>query len=310
MAVSIKASDVAALRAKTGCGMMECKKALVEAEGNEEKAIKLLREKGLATAAKKADRIAAEGVVDILVSEDGKTAAMVEVNAETDFVAKNDEFKAFVKGVLRTILACKPADVEALKACKYDGSDLTVADVLVEKIATIKENMSIRRFLVEEGNMSTYIHGAGVTGVIVTFEGDDAVIANPEFPAVAKNVALQVAAMNCLYSFRDEVPQAALDEEREVILAQIKNDPKNANKPQQILDKMVIGKLGKYYETYCLADQAYVKDDSMTVAKYLETEGKRLGGALKLKGFKRYEKGEGLQKREDNFAEEIASLVK
>ena len=186
----ITAKAVAELRAKTGCGMMECKKALTEAEGNFDEAIKLLREKGLATAAKKADRIAAEGVVDIL--RDGKTAAMIEVNAETDFVAKNDSFVEFVKGLLRTILANRPADVEALKAMKFDGTEQTVADALVEKIATIKENISIRRFLVAEGYMNTYIHGHGTTGVIVVFDTDDATAALPAFAEMSKNVALQV----------------------------------------------------------------------------------------------------------------------
>lgn len=308
--MAITAKQVADLRAKTGCGMMECKKALTEAEGNMDEAIKLLREKGLNVAAKKADRIAAEGVVDILRSEDGKSAAMIEVNAETDFVAKNDEFKHFVKGVLKTILAERPADVEALKACKFDGTDETVADVLIQKIAVIKENIKIRRFLVVDGIMSTYIHGNGQTGVIVTFDTTEEVAAAPAFAEVSKNVALQVAAMNCTYTNRCDVPESAVAEEKEIIMTQLKNDPKNASKPQQIIEKMVTGKLGKFYESYCLADQLYVKDDSMTVAQYLDTEVKKLGGSIKLKMFYRYEKGEGLQKREDNFAEEIADLIK
>jgi len=304
---AITAKQVADLRAKTGCGMMECKKALTETDGNVEEAIKVLRERGLATAAKKADRIAAEGIVAIL--RDGKTAAMIEVNAETDFVAKNDQFLDFVSGLLRTILACKPADVEALKACKFDGGETTVADTLVEKIATIKENITIRRFLVAEGNMNTYIHGQGTTGVIVTFDTDDATAATAAFAEMSKNVTLQVAAMNCEFVNRDAVPASRIEEEKSIIASQIKNDPKNASKPDAIIEKMATGKLGKFYEQVCLADQAYVKDDSMSVEKYVASVAKELGADIKLVNFYRYEKGEGLQKREEDFAAEIAKLV-
>ena len=305
---AITAKAVAELRAKTNCGMMECKKALTEAEGNFDEAIKILREKGLATAAKKADRIAAEGVVDIL--REGKTAAMIEVNAETDFVAKNDTFVEFVKGLLRTIIANRPADVEALKALPFDGTSETVADALVAKIAVIKENISIRRFVIVDGQLNSYIHGHGTTGVIVMFDTDDATAATPEFAEMSKNVALQVAAMNCEFVNRDAVPAARLAEEKEIIATQIKNDPKNASKPDAIIEKMAVGKLGKFFEQVCLADQAYVKDDSMSVAKYVESVAKELGAKITLVDFCRYEKGEGLQKREDNFADEIASLVK
>lgn len=305
---AITAKAVAELRAKTNCGMMECKKALTEAEGNFDEAIKILREKGLATAAKKADRIAAEGVVDIL--REGKTAAMIEVNAETDFVAKNDTFVEFVKGLLRTIISNRPADVEALKALPFDGTSETVADALVAKIAVIKENISIRRFVIVDGQLNSYIHGHGTTGVIVKFDTDDATAATPEFAEMSKNVALQVAAMNCEFVNRDAVPAARLAEEKEIIATQIKNDPKNASKPDAIIEKMAVGKLGKFFEQVCLADQAYVKDDSMSVAKYVESVAKELGAKITLVDFCRYEKGEGLQKREDNFADEIASLVK
>ena len=305
---AITAKAVAELRAKTNCGMMECKKALTEAEGNFDEAIKILREKGLATAAKKADRIAAEGVVDIL--REGKTAAMIEVNAETDFVAKNDTFVEFVKGLLRTIIANRPADVEALKALPFDGTSDTVADALVAKIAVIKENISIRRFVIVDGQLNSYIHGHGTTGVIVKFDTDDATAATPAFAEMSKNVALQVAAMNCEFVNRDAVPAARLAEEKEIIATQIKNDPKNASKPDAIIEKMAVGKLGKFFEQVCLADQAYVKDDSMSVAKYVESVAKELGAKITLVDFYRYEKGEGLQKKEDNFADEIASLVK
>ncbi|MDD6800530.1 MAG: translation elongation factor Ts [Firmicutes bacterium] len=310
MAVTISAQMVNELRKKTGCGMMDCKKALVETEGDFDEAIKRLREKGLATAAKKADRIAAEGVVDIMVSDDNKTAAMIEVNAETDFVAKNDTFVEFVKGLLRTILAARPADVDALKASKFDGTDETVESVLVQKIATIKENITIRRFLIVDGIMSTYIHGKGVTGVIVKFDADDTAANAPGFAEMAKNVALQVAAMNCLYTTRNDVPESVIAEEKEILMTQIANDPANSKKPANIIEKMVSGRIGKYYETNCLEDQAYVKDDSVSVGKYIENCAKEFGGSVKLNSFYRYEKGEGLQKREDNFAEEIANLVK
>jgi len=304
----ITAKAVSELRAKTGCGMMDCKKALTEANGDFDEAIKILRERGLAVAAKKADRIAAEGIVDILTSEDGKTAAMVEVNSETDFVAKNADFREFVRGVLKTILANEPADMPALMASKFAGGDMTVEQALTDKIFTIRENLNIRRFVIVKGALSTYIHGGGVTGVIVKFDAGDDVASKPEFAEMAKNVALQVAAMNCQYTYRGEVPQSVLDEEKEILITQIKNDPKNSKKPQEIIEKMVTGRLEKFYETNCLADQPYVKDDSMTVEKYVESVAKDIG-PVKLVAFYRYDKGEGLQKREDNFAEEIANMV-
>ena len=305
---TINAKDVAALRAKTGIGMMECKKALVEAEGDMEKAMKVLRERGLAVAAKKEGRIAAEGVVDIL--KDGNVSAMIEVNAETDFVAKNDTFKEFVKGLLRTIIAIKPENADALLAANFDGSDITVDAKLKEMIFTIGEKITIRRFVIREGITSTYIHGAGVAGVIVRFTADEAVANNAEFAAVAKNIALQIAAGSPpTYVCQAEVPANVIEEEKNIQVAALKNDPKNANKPDAILEKIVIGKMGKFYENVCLLDQSFFKEDDMTVGKYLETEGKRLGGEIKVVDFVLYEKGEGLEKREDNFAEEIAKLT-
>ena len=305
---TINAKDVAALRAKTGIGMMECKKALVEAEGDMEKAMKVLRERGLAVAAKKEGRIAAEGVVDIL--KDGNVSAMIEVNAETDFVAKNDTFKEFVKGLLRTIIATKCETPEALLAANFDGSELTVDAKLKEMIFTIGEKITIRRFVIREGITSTYIHGAGVAGVIVRFTADEAVANNAEFAAVAKNIALQIAAGSPpTYVCQAEVPANVIEEEKNIQVAALKNDPKNANKPDAILEKIVIGKMGKFYESVCLLDQSFFKEDDMTVGKYLETEGKRLGGKINVVDFVLYEKGEGLEKREDNFAEEIAKLT-
>ena len=308
---NITAKAVADLRAKTGCGMMDCKKALVETDGNFDEAVKYLREKGLAKADQKASRIAAEGVVDILVNDDKTAAAMIEVNSETDFVAKNESFKEFVRDLLKTVLKNKPADVEALMACTCEGTENTVEAELKNKIFTIGENLKIRRFEIIEGNaLATYIHGIGTTGVVVKFDADDAAKNAPDFADIIKNVALQVAAMNCLYVNREAVPASVIEEEKSILLAQIANDPKNANKPDQVKEKMIIGKLNKYYETNCLAEQAYVKDDSMNITQYLDSEAKRIGGSIKLLAYCRYEKGEGLEKREDNFAEEIANMIK
>lgn len=305
---AITAKDVAALRAKTGLGMMDCKKALVEAEGDVEKAVKILREKGLATAAKKESRIAAEGVVDIMTI--GETTAMIEVNSETDFVAKNASFQEFVKNLLSTLIASKPADLDAFMATAYAGTETTVADKLVEMVAVIGEKIKIRRFVIVEGTVATYIHGAGATGVIVKFVADDAAKNNEGFAEYAKNIALQIAAGNPpKYVNKDEVPASEIEEEKNVLVQQAKNDPKNANKPDAILEKMVGGRLGKYYERVCLVEQAYVKDDKLTVGQYTEATAKELGGSIRIDSFTIFEKGEGIEKREENFAEEIAKMV-
>lgn len=305
---AITAKMVNDLRAKTGVGMMDCKKALVETDGNFDEAIKILREKGLGKADKKAGRIAAEGVVDIMVKDD--VAAIIEVNAETDFVAKNDTFKAFVKGILNVIVNNKPADVEALKALRYDDNFETVEAKLKDMIYTIGENMNIRRFAIVEGVFSTYIHGSGLAGVIVKFNACPCLKDNEEFVEMAKNVALQIAAGTPpTYVNREEVPQSVLDEEKEILIAQIKNDEKNANKPDAIIEKMVMGRIGKFYERSCLVDQPYVKDDSMTVGKYVESVAKKLDKEISVDSFILFERGEGLEKREDNFAEEIAQLT-
>ena len=302
---NITAKDVADLRARTGLGMMDCKKALVEAEGDVEKAVKILREKGLATAEKKAGRIAAEGRVDIL-SKNGVTA-MLEVNSETDFAAKSDAFKELVAGLLETIVDKKPADVAALLELPFAGTAETVQRTLVEKIAIIKENLSIRRFVIVEGTTSSYIHGAGSTGVIVKFETN--VADKPGFAEYAKNIALQIAAGNPpKYVNIEDVPAEAVAEEKAVLIAQMKNDPKNANKPDNILDKIVSGRLGKFYERVCLVEQGYVKEDSMTVGTYTKNTAKELGGDIKIVSFNLYEKGEGIEKKEEDYAAEIARL--
>ncbi|PWM69871.1 MAG: elongation factor Ts [Clostridiales bacterium] len=303
--MNFTAKDVSDLRAQTGIGMMECKKALTEANGDKEEAIKILREKGLAVAEKKASRIAAEGVVDILAQ--GDSVAMVEVNSETDFVAKNDSFKSFVKGVLETILSEKPADVDALLACKFSGTDDTVDAVLKDKTFQIGEKLSIRRFAVVDGLTSTYVHGGGTIGVIVKAESECA--DKDAVKAVLKNVALQIAAMNPKYLDKDSVPAADLEAEKEILMAQINNDEKNASKPEAVKEKMILGKIGKFYDTNCLLEQEYVKEDKVKVSAYVASEAKNLGADIKITSFLRYEKGEGIEKREDNFAEEIAKLT-
>ena len=307
---AITAKMVADLRAQTGCGMMECKKALTASNGDFDEAVKVLREKGLAVAAKKATRIASEGVVDIMLSEDGKTAAMIEVNAETDFVAKNEKFQEFVRGLLKTIIAHRPADVAALNTLPYPDSDFTVEGKLKDMIFTIGENMNIRRFLIVDGILSTYIHGKGTTGVIINFEADDVCASNPGFAEFAKNIALQVAAMPVLYLNKESVPAADLEAEKQIQLTMMKNDPKNQGKPESILEKMIMGKMNKFYEKNCLTEQTYVKDDNLSVAQYVAATAKEFGGNISIKGFSIYERGEGLEKKEDNFAEEIASMMK
>ena len=305
--MAFTAKDVAELRKQTGCGMMDCKNALVEADGDFEKAIKVLREKGVAASAKKASRIAAEGLVAIL-SKDGVTA-MVEVNSETDFVAKNETFRAFVDGILRTIIANRPANVEALNACKFDGTDDTVEATFQEKTFTIGEKLSLRRFLIVDGTVSTYVHGVGATGVIVKFETSDEIAAKAEFKEFAKNIALQVAAMSCQYVDKASVPASVVEEEKEILLKQMEQDPKMQGKPQKMLDGIIMGKLGKFYDANCLVEQAYVKEDNMKVSAYVAKTAKELGGDIKVVAFYRYDKGEGLQKREENFGDEIASML-
>ena len=299
------AKDVAELRKQTGCGMMDCKNALKDANGDFEAAVKILREKGMAAVAKKASRIAAEGIVDIMTIDN--TTAIVEVNSETDFVAKNALFQAFVKDVLKTIIINKPADVDALMNCAIADGEGSVSDALAEKTGTIGEKLSIRRFAIVEGAVATYIHGMGATGVVVSFDTD---IADSEaFKECAKNVALQTAAMPVLYLDAASVPAEVLAEEKAILIKQMQQDPKMANKPQQVLEKIVEGKVGKYYENNCLLHQLYVKDDSMTVAKYVESVAKANGASIKVTGYVRFDKGEGLEKREEDFAAEIQKMV-
>ena len=305
---NITAKDVAALRAKTGIGMMECKKALVEANGDMEEAIKVLRKRGeLKAEQKAATRIAADGIVDIM--KDGNVTAMIEVNSETDFVAKNASFQEFVKNLLKTIIANKPANVEALMASTYVDGSATVEAKLKEMIFVIGEKLTIRRFAVVEGITSTYIHGTGSIGVIVSFDVDAAVAATEAFEAFAKNIALQVGAYPTPYLNRESVPASVIEEEKAILMAQIANDPANAKKPAQIIEKMVTGRISKFYDNNCLLDMGYVKDDDMKVGQYVDATAKELGGNIAVTGFYRFEKGEGIQKREENFADEIAKLT-
>lgn len=303
--MEISAKVVAALRAKTGIGMMDCKKALVEANGNEEEAIKILREKGLAVAAKKASRIAAEGLVAIQLDAETNTAAMIEVNIETDFAAKNAVFGEFVNDLLAIILKTRPATVEELLKKEFkDGLDVEAA--LKDKIFTIGENINIRRFVIIENAAASYIHGKGNIGVVVK---TDKILDNAAFAEAAKNVCLQAAAMKPQYLNPESVPANVVENEKEIIASQIKNDEKNANKPEQVIAKMVEGKLRKFFSVNCLTEQEYVKDGSMTVGKYLASVAKEIGEEFAITGFVMYEKGEGLEKKEDNFAEEIAKLT-
>ena len=304
--MAFTAKDVAELRKQTGCGMMDCKKALTDANGDFEAAIKILREKGMAAVAKKADRIAAEGIVDILTIDN--VTAMIEVNSETDFVAKNAVFQQFVKDLLKTVIVNKPADVDALMGCNIEGEDEgTVSDALASKTGTIGEKLSIRRFTIFEGAVATYIHNKGETGVVVTFNTD--VADKAEFAECGKNVALQVAAMPVLYLNKESVPASVIEAEKEILVNQMKQDPKMANKPDAVLAKIVEGRIGKYYETNCLLEQAFVKDDSLSVAKYVASVAKELGGNIAVTGYTRFDKGEGIQKREEDFAAEIAKMV-
>ena len=305
--MAISAKDVMELRKQTDCGMMECKKALTEADGNFEKAIEILRERGLATAAKKASRVAAEGMVYADYCPECKEGVVIEVNAETDFVAKNDKFVDFTKNLAKVVADENPADVEALMACKM--GDGTVDDALKALILVIKENIKVRRFARYEGHCAAYVHGGGTHGVIVKFETSDDVAAKPEFAAFGKDIAMQVAAANPSYLNESDVPEDVLAKEKEIVLAQMANDPKTANKPDAIKEKMAIGKLGKFYKENCLLQQEFVKDNAMTVEQYIASVAKTLGGTITFKNAVRFEKGEGIEKKVDDFAAEVAAAA-
>ncbi|MBQ7792326.1 MAG: elongation factor Ts [Clostridia bacterium] len=286
------------LREITGCGMMDCKKALSETNGDMDKAIEFLREKGLAAAAKKAGRIAAEGIVSDYTC-DG-VGVIIEVNSETDFVGKNADFQTFVKDLAEIVAKENPADVDALMKLAYKDSGMSVEEMLRDKILTIGENMTIRRFERYEGPVATYIHGGGRIGVMVQAES----ALDGEAYEAARDAAMQIAAINPTYLDETLVPQEDIDKEKEILIAQIKNDPKSAGKPDNIIEKMVMGRISKFYTLNCLNQQEFVKDSDKTVEQYLSSKG------VKLVKFVRFEKGEGLEKKVDNFAEEVANMSK
>ena len=305
--MAITAGMVKELREMTGAGMMDCKKALTETNGDMDAAIEFLRKNGQAKAEKKAGRIAAEGIVKTVVRDD-KIAAIVEVNSETDFVAKNDEFQGFVEAVVNQVADNNPADMDAFMAEAWAAdASKTVKDALVEKIAVIGENLNIRRFErvdAENGCVVSYIHGGGRIGVLVVADTD---VVNDEIKTCLKNVAMQVAAMSPKYVSRDEVSQEFMDHEKEILLAQAKKE--NPEKPENIIEKMIIGRLNKEMKEICLLDQVYVQDSDLTVAKYVEKVAKENGANVTVKKFVRFETGEGIEKKQENFAEEVAAQM-
>lgn len=290
----ITAELVKELREKTGAGMMDCKKVLTETDGDMEKAAELLRERGIAKAAKKSSRVAAEGLVAAYVSEDKKVGSVVEVNSETDFVAKNDEFRAFVNDIAKQVATKNPATVEELLSQKYLDTDSTVQEVLTSKIATIGENMSVRRFARYEaqGLVESYIHGDGKIAVLVNFEKGE--------ETLAKDVCMQIAAARPEYLSREEVPAEAVQKEMEILKVQAMNE----GKPAEIAEKMVQGRIGKFYSEICLLDQEFVKDASVKVGDLIKSKD------AKIVAFSRFEKGEGIEKVEENFAEEVMKQIK
>ena len=309
--MAITAAQVKELREMTGAGMMDCKKALTATEGDMDKAVEFLREKGLATAQKKAGRVAAEGLCKTLVADDEKNAVVVEVNSETDFVAKNADFQAFVKAVVNQALTTKATDMEGFMAEAWnEDASKTVNDALTEKISVIGEKLSIRRFekIVTDGCVVSYIHGGGRIGVLV--EADTAVV-NDAVKEALKNVAMQVAALNAKYVSQADVDADYIAHEKEILLAQIMNDPKESQKPEKVIQGMISGRINKEMKEICLLDQVYVKaeDGKQSVAKYLDEVGKANGTTITLKKFVRFETGEGLEKKNEDFAAEVAAQM-
>jgi len=304
--MAFTAQDVKKLREMTNVGMMDCKKALSASDGDMDKAIEWLREKGLAAAAKKAGRIAAEGMVNAVVKNG--VGAIVEVNAETDFASKSDKFIEFVSDVTDTIIEKDPADLDALLSSTYPGTDKTVQEVLPDKILVIGENIKVRRFVRYNTGVSVpYVHMGGRIGVLVNLEAEG--IAPEALTELGKDLCMQAAAMNPTYLDKADVPAEVLDHEKEILIAQAKEDPKNASKPQNILEKMVVGRLGKFYKDNCLMQQEFVKDGDVSVEQHVAAVAKELGGKIKVVKFIRYEKGEGIEKKVDDFAAEVAAAA-
>ena len=302
--MAFTAKDVAALREKTGCGMMDCKKALTASNGDMDAAVDYLREKGLAAATKKAGRIAAEGMAYAYV--DGNVGVAIEVNAETDFVAKNADFQAFVTTVAETVASVNPADMDALLAAQAAGQSVSVEDLRKEKVLTIGENIKIRRFQRYEGAVTAYIHMGGKIAVLVRFDTSAEIAAKAEFQEYAKNIAMQIAAVNPLYLNSSVVPADVIEHERKIATEQAST----SGKPANVIEKMVDGKIKKYFKEVCLVEQEYVKDSKLSIQQYTDSVAKELGGSIQIAEYVRFEKGEGLEKREDNFADEVASMVK
>ena len=301
---SFTAADVKTLREMTNVGMMDCKKALVETDGDMDKAVEWLREKGLAKAAKKAGRIAAEGMAYAAVING--VGVVVEVNAETDFASKAPVFVDFVKDIATIVAEQNPADLEALKACKYPGSELTVGEMIPEKVMVIGENIQIRRFARFPENFSVaYVHAGGKIGVLVNLEvsgGIDATV-------IGKDIAMQIAALNPRFWDKSQVSEDVLAEEKKILVAQMDNDEKMASKPLQVKEKIAAGKMNKFFEENCLLQQAFVKDGSVTVEQYMNSAAKALGGSVKFVDAVRFEKGEGIEKKADDFAAEVAAAA-
>ncbi|WP_291573353.1 translation elongation factor Ts [Clostridium sp. UBA4548] len=301
----ITAGMVKELRERTGAGMMDCKKALNETNGDMEKAIEVLREKGLAAAAKKAGRIAAEGIVTTYISEDMKLGSVVEVNCETDFVAANDEFKALVENVAKMVALSNVSTVEELVAQKYIADEsVTVQEVVTALIAKIGENMSVRRFerfAIENGIVQSYVHGNGKIGVLVELACEKQ---DPALAVIGKDIAMQVAAANPLFLNKDAVDNESLEKEKEIYRVQALNE----GKPENIVEKMVMGRVNKYYKEVCLIEQVWVKNGDYTITKYLQEESKKIGAEITVTRFARFERGEGIEKKEDNFAEEVQKM--
>ena len=304
--MAFTAADVKTLREMTGVGMMDCKKALTASDGDMDKAVEFLREKGLAASAKKAGRVAAEGMAYAAVI-DG-VGVVVEVNAETDFVGKNEKFVDFVKGVAATVAANKPADLEALMACKYNGTDLTVEQQQQEMVLVIGENIKVRRFARYDTGLNVpYVHMGGRIAVLVNLETESTDAAVVE---LGKDIAMQIAALNPTYKDKSDVSEDFIEKEKEIRLAQAKEDPKNAKKPDAIIEKIVMGGIGKYFKEICLLQQPFVKDDKVSVEEHIAAVAKQVGASIKLVNYTRFEKGEGIEKRQDDLAEEVAKLIK
>ena len=306
--MAFTAADVKNLREMTGVGILDCKKALAETDGDMEKAVEFLREKGLAAAQKKAGRIAAEGMAYAEVFNFG--SALVEVNAETDFVAKNEKFIEFVKDIAYVVARWGPDNMETMMTLPYRKTGLTVQQALQEMVLTIGENIQIRRYERFYTGMNTaYNHMNGRIGVLLNMEVSEGLEENEAVIELGKDIAMQIAAMNPMFRDKSDVSQETLDKEKEIQLAQMDNDPKMAGKPQQVKEKIVMGKMGKFYEENCLLQQAFVKENKISVEQHIAAVAKEVGGDIKVKGYHRYERGEGLEKKQENFAEEIAKQL-